>query len=159
MFTRQMPDQSSRVADGLNAALASGQRMLAEYKPFEPAFYHTDIADWGMALLFARCRSAGVGAGRYRSSLSVAEHRADPRMATAPENVRWSAWSIMHNSRRCSESAASSKPKSACAPPSATCDPLSAHGERHAACPKNHCRFCAIAVISNRSQKIEACKT
>ncbi len=28
--------------------------MLVEYKPFEPAFYHTDIADWGMALLFAR---------------------------------------------------------------------------------------------------------
>ncbi len=35
-------------------ALAPGQRMLVEYKPFEPAFYHTDIADWGMALLFAR---------------------------------------------------------------------------------------------------------
>jgi L-rhamnose isomerase/sugar isomerase len=28
--------------------------MLVEYKPFEPAFYHTDIADWGMALLHAR---------------------------------------------------------------------------------------------------------
>ncbi len=37
-----------------HAALASGQRMLVEYKPFEPAFYHTDIADWGMALLLAR---------------------------------------------------------------------------------------------------------
>ncbi len=34
--------------------LAPGQRMLVEYKPFEPAFYHTDIADWGMALLLAR---------------------------------------------------------------------------------------------------------
>lgn len=34
--------------------LASGQRLLVEYKPFEPAFYHTDIADWGMALLMAR---------------------------------------------------------------------------------------------------------
>jgi len=38
-------------------ALAPGQTMLVEYKPFEPAFYHTDIADWGMALEFAR--SAG----------------------------------------------------------------------------------------------------
>jgi L-rhamnose isomerase/sugar isomerase len=28
--------------------------LLVEYKPFEPAFYHTDIADWGMALLLAR---------------------------------------------------------------------------------------------------------
>jgi L-rhamnose isomerase / sugar isomerase len=34
--------------------LSAGQRMLVEYKPFEPAFYHTDIADWGMALLLAR---------------------------------------------------------------------------------------------------------
>ena len=34
--------------------LASDQRLLVEYKPFEPAFYHTDIADWGMALLLAR---------------------------------------------------------------------------------------------------------
>jgi len=34
--------------------LATDQRLLVEYKPFEPAFYHTDIADWGMALHFAR---------------------------------------------------------------------------------------------------------
>ena len=33
--------------------------MLIEYKPFEPAFYHTDIADWGMAASFAR--KAGEG--------------------------------------------------------------------------------------------------
>ena len=37
-----------------HAALAEGQRMMVEYKPFEPAFYHTDIADWGMALLLAQ---------------------------------------------------------------------------------------------------------
>src|SRR5438270_1602602 len=35
-------------------ALSSGQRLLVEYKPFEPAFYHTDIADWGMSLLLSR---------------------------------------------------------------------------------------------------------
>ncbi len=29
--------------------MGSHQRLLVEYKPFEPAFYHTDIADWGMA--------------------------------------------------------------------------------------------------------------
>ena len=34
--------------------LSPDQRMLVEYKPFEPAFYHTDIADWGMALLLSR---------------------------------------------------------------------------------------------------------
>jgi L-rhamnose isomerase/sugar isomerase len=38
-----------------HAAMHEGQRMLIEYKPFEPAFYHTDIADWGMALHLARC--------------------------------------------------------------------------------------------------------
>jgi L-rhamnose isomerase/sugar isomerase len=37
-----------------HAALSAEQRMLIEYKPFEPAFYHTDIADWGMALELAR---------------------------------------------------------------------------------------------------------
>ena len=37
-----------------HAALSRGQRLLVEYKPFEPAFYHTDIGDWGMALLLAR---------------------------------------------------------------------------------------------------------
>jgi L-rhamnose isomerase/sugar isomerase len=37
-----------------HASLTPEQRMLVEYKPFEPAFYHTDIADWGMALLLAR---------------------------------------------------------------------------------------------------------
>jgi L-rhamnose isomerase/sugar isomerase len=29
--------------------LGPDQRLLIEYKPFEPAFYHTDIADWGMS--------------------------------------------------------------------------------------------------------------
>jgi L-rhamnose isomerase/sugar isomerase len=38
----------------LHRELDSDQRLLVEYKPFEPAFYHTDIADWGMALLLAR---------------------------------------------------------------------------------------------------------
>ena len=37
-----------------HAELSPKQRLLIEYKPFEPAFYHTDIADWGMALLLAR---------------------------------------------------------------------------------------------------------
>jgi L-rhamnose isomerase/sugar isomerase len=32
------------------AAMPEGMRMLLEYKPFEPAFYHTDLSDWGAAL-------------------------------------------------------------------------------------------------------------
>ena len=34
-------------------ALPDDSRMLIEYKFFEPAFYHTDVPDWGLALLFA----------------------------------------------------------------------------------------------------------
>ena len=34
--------------------MPESMQMLIEYKPFEPAFYHTDIADWGMAYLFAK---------------------------------------------------------------------------------------------------------
>jgi L-rhamnose isomerase / sugar isomerase len=38
----------------IHDALRPGQRLLIEYKPFEPAFYHTDVADWGMAFLLAK---------------------------------------------------------------------------------------------------------
>jgi L-rhamnose isomerase/sugar isomerase len=38
----------------IHRSLKPGQRLLIEYKPFEPAFYHTDIADWGMAFLLAK---------------------------------------------------------------------------------------------------------
>jgi L-rhamnose isomerase/sugar isomerase len=31
-------------------AMPESMRMLLEYKPFEPAFYHTDLSDWGAAL-------------------------------------------------------------------------------------------------------------
>ncbi len=35
-------------------AMPADMTMLVEYKPFEPAFYHTDIADWGMSYVFAK---------------------------------------------------------------------------------------------------------
>ncbi len=35
-------------------AMPDDMTMLVEYKPFEPAFYHSDIADWGMAYIFAQ---------------------------------------------------------------------------------------------------------
>jgi L-rhamnose isomerase/sugar isomerase len=38
----------------MHARLDPDQRILLEYKPFEPACYHTDNADWGMSLLLAR---------------------------------------------------------------------------------------------------------
>ena len=38
----------------VHSRLSPIQRLLIEYKPFEPAFYHTDVADWGMAFLLAK---------------------------------------------------------------------------------------------------------
>jgi L-rhamnose isomerase / sugar isomerase len=37
--------------------LGPGQRLLLEYKLFEPAFYHTDVPDWGTA--YAHCLALG----------------------------------------------------------------------------------------------------
>lgn len=37
----------------LDRAMDDDMRMFIEYKSFEPAFYHTDISDWGLAYLLA----------------------------------------------------------------------------------------------------------
>lgn len=42
---RRLQDSLAQVYQALPAA----SRMLVEYKPFEPAFYHTDLPDWGLA--------------------------------------------------------------------------------------------------------------
>lgn len=44
----------------IHESLPDDSRMLVEYKLFEPGFYHTDIPDWGMAMLM--CRHAGKNA-------------------------------------------------------------------------------------------------
>ena len=38
-------------------AMPDNMRMFLEYKPFEPAFYHTDLPDWGAALTM--CQKLG----------------------------------------------------------------------------------------------------
>ena len=46
-------ERRHRMLDCLAAvygAMPENMRMLLEYKPYEPAFYHTDLADWGAAL-------------------------------------------------------------------------------------------------------------
>jgi len=58
-----------------HAELTEGQRLLVEYKPFEPAFYHTDIADWGMALHLAKVAGPQarvlVDTGHHYSSQNI----------------------------------------------------------------------------------------
>jgi L-rhamnose isomerase/sugar isomerase len=51
---RHRIDWFEQTLQAMHAALSPNQRLLVEYKPFEPFFYHTDIADWGMALLLAK---------------------------------------------------------------------------------------------------------
>ncbi|MFH8496488.1 L-rhamnose isomerase [Streptomyces coeruleorubidus] len=52
--------RQDRLAEGLAEVyerLGDGQRMLLEYKFFEPAFYSTDVPDWGTA--YAHCLKLG----------------------------------------------------------------------------------------------------
>ncbi|HVT68753.1 MAG TPA: L-rhamnose isomerase, partial [Trebonia sp.] len=52
--------RQDRLADALAAVyerLGDGQRMLLEYKLFEPSFYTTDVPDWGTA--YAHCLKLG----------------------------------------------------------------------------------------------------
>ena len=53
-------DRQDRLAEALRAAygrLGDDQRLVLEYKLFEPAFYHTDVPDWGTA--YAHCLALG----------------------------------------------------------------------------------------------------
>ena len=47
-------ERQDRLAESLEKAyarLGDNQRLLLEYKFFEPAFYHTDVPDWGTSLV------------------------------------------------------------------------------------------------------------
>lgn len=49
-------ERRQRMIDSLSqvyAALPDNMRLLIEYKFFEPAFYHTDLSDWGVAYSLA----------------------------------------------------------------------------------------------------------
>ena len=85
---RQRIGWMEEIFSQVHAALQPDQRLLIEYKPFEPAFYHTDIADWGMALELARL--AGPQAKVLVDtgpSLPDAEYRADCCVALASGNA------------------------------------------------------------------------
>ncbi|MBF8253270.1 MAG: L-rhamnose isomerase / sugar isomerase [Actinobacteria bacterium] len=53
-------DRQNRLAESLEkvyARIGEKQRLLLEYKFFEPAFYHTDVPDWGTSLI--HCMALG----------------------------------------------------------------------------------------------------
>ncbi|HLJ75837.1 MAG TPA: TIM barrel protein [Acidobacteriaceae bacterium] len=72
---RRRIDWMEEILRTVHARLGEDQRMLLEYKPFEPAFYHTDLADWGMSLTM--CRHVGekavvlVDTGHHYSSQNI----------------------------------------------------------------------------------------
>ena len=70
--------RQDRLAEALVATyqrLGTHQRLLLEYKLFEPAFYHTDVPDWGTA--FAHCLQLGpkalvvVDTGHHAPSTNI----------------------------------------------------------------------------------------
>ena len=64
----RLKDGLRRVHDLLTGKLPDAL-LLVEYKPFRPAFYHADIADWGLALLY--CQHAG---GRAKILVDLGNH-------------------------------------------------------------------------------------
>jgi L-rhamnose isomerase / sugar isomerase len=69
-----------RLEDGLRLVyehLPAGSRMLVEYKFFEPAFYQTDLPDWGTA--YAMCLKLGpqaevlVDTGHHAQGTNIAQ--------------------------------------------------------------------------------------
>lgn len=65
-------DRRRRMLDCLSeayGAMPEHMRLLVEYKFYEPAFYHTDLADWGAAL--GVCRELG---GRAQVLVDLGHH-------------------------------------------------------------------------------------
>src|SRR5918992_184004 len=54
---RARQDRLAEVLAAVYERLGRNQRIVLEYKLFEPAFYHTDVPDWGTA--YAHCLQLG----------------------------------------------------------------------------------------------------
>ena len=69
--------------------LGDEQRLVLEYKFFEPAFYHTDVPDWGTSLRPGRrARRQRDGLPRHRPPRARHEHRVHRHAAAAPRQAR-----------------------------------------------------------------------
>jgi L-rhamnose isomerase/sugar isomerase len=68
-------DRLSEALGEVYARLGPDQRLLLEYKLFEPAFYHTDVPDWGTA--YVHCAALGeqaqvvVDTGHHAPSTNI----------------------------------------------------------------------------------------
>ena len=82
-----IPARQDRLAEALAAVyerLGPDQRMLLEYKLFEPSFYTTDVPDWGTSLVHCLALGAqGAGRGGHRAPRAGDQHRVHRRDAAA----------------------------------------------------------------------------
>ena len=87
-----MRGRQDRLAESLRTIydrLDDDQRLVLEYKLFEPAFYHTDVPDWGTS--YAHVAALGdraVRVPRHRASRARHEHRVHRRPAAAAREAR-----------------------------------------------------------------------
>ena len=71
------------------SASATSQRLVLEYKFFEPAFYHTDVPDWGTSYVqVAALGDARRGLPRHRPPRPRHQHRVHRHAAAAPRKAR-----------------------------------------------------------------------
>ena len=71
--------------------LSDAQRLVLEYKFFEPAFYHTDVPDWGTSLV--HCLALGDDVHELRPCADVVDFAGEAASgaATAAANASQSA--------------------------------------------------------------------
>ena len=86
---RARQDRLAEALETVYARLGDGQRMVLEYKLFEPSFYTTDVPDWGTALV--HCLRLGdqalvvVDTGHHAPGH---QHRVHRRVAAAGGEAR-----------------------------------------------------------------------
>ena len=86
---RARQDRLAEALAAVHARLGPDQRMLLEYKFFEPSFYTMDVPDWGTAYL--QCVAAGpegAGRGRHRPPRAGHQHRVHRGLAAARRPTR-----------------------------------------------------------------------
>ena len=92
-------DRQDRLAEALAAVyrrLGDDQRLVLEYKLFEPAFYHTDVPDWGTA--YAHCLQLGAEARWW--STPATTPRAPTSSSSSPSCSASGSWAAFDfNSR------------------------------------------------------------
>ena len=86
---RARQDRLAEALAAVHARLGPDQRMVLEYKFFEPSFYTMDVPDWGTAYLqCVAAGSEGEGRRRHRPPRAGHQHRVHRRLAAPGRPAR-----------------------------------------------------------------------